>query len=89
MKKALVAGKAAVLLTASDAADDGREKLSRIAEGVLQHRVFSSAALSAAFGKEGVKHAALLQGAAAARFRREASRLEGFCERPEGRAASV
>jgi hypothetical protein len=87
VKKALADGKAAVLLSAADAADDGREKLSRLAGGAVQNRAFSSAALSAAFGKEGVKHAALLKGAAAARFCREARRFEGFCVGPESRAA--
>lgn len=82
VKDVLTKGKASVLLTASDAADDGREKLSRLGvsrlgDGLLQHRGFSSAAMSAAFGRDGIKHAALLKGAAADRFRREALRLDG------------
>jgi ribosomal protein L7Ae-like RNA K-turn-binding protein len=78
VKEALAKGKAAVLLSASDAADDGRDKLSRLAKELYQHKGFTSAALSAAFGKDGVKHAALLKGAGADRFRREAARLEGM-----------
>ena len=77
VKEALAKGKASVLLSASDAADDGREKLSRLGKELFQHRGLSSAAMSAAFGREGVKHAALLKGAAADRFRREAERLDG------------
>ncbi|HNR75903.1 MAG TPA: DUF448 domain-containing protein [Parvularculaceae bacterium] len=77
-KEALTKKRAGVLLTASDAAADGREKLSRLADGVFHHEGFTSAALSAAFGKDGVKHAALLKGAAATRFAREAARLDGF-----------
>lgn len=77
-KKALVAGKAGALLSASDAADDGQEKLARLADGRFQCRAFTSAELSAAFGKEGVRHAAIKNGAAARRFIREAARLEGF-----------
>lgn len=78
VKEALTKGKAAILLSASDAADDGREKLSRLGKELFQHKGFTSAALSAAFGKDGVKHAALLKGAGADRFRREAARLEGL-----------
>jgi len=77
VKDVLTRGKASVLLSASDAADDGREKLSRLGKELFQHRGFSSAAMSAAFGREGVKHAALLKGAAADRFKREAMRLDG------------
>lgn len=71
-----------MLIAASDAADDGRDKLARLGERVFQYRGFSSAALSAAFGKDGVKHAALLKGGAAARFRREALRLSAFRGEP-------
>lgn len=74
----MVESGAAVLISASDAADDGRDKLSRLGKEVFQCRAFKSAALSAAFGREGVKHAALLKGAAADRFRREMKRLSGF-----------
>lgn len=78
VREALMKGAAAVLISASDAADDGREKLARLGKGLFHHRGFASAALSSAFGKDGVKHAALAKGAAADRFRREAARLEGF-----------
>lgn len=77
VKEALVRGRASVLIAASDAADDGREKLSRLGRDVFQHTGFTSAALSAALGKEGIKHAALIKGPAADRFRREAMRLDG------------
>lgn len=77
VKEALAKGKAEILISAADAADDGREKLARLGKGVFQHTRFLSAALSDALGKEGVKHAALLRGAAAKRFKREAERLEG------------
>jgi ribosomal protein L7Ae-like RNA K-turn-binding protein len=84
VKKALGEGRVAVLLSASDAADDGCEKLSRLGaaagKGLQLRRGFTSAALSGAFGKDGVKHAALLKGAAADRFAREAARLDGFRE---------
>jgi hypothetical protein len=78
VKRAFAEGKVRVLLTASDAADDGRLKLARLAEGCFQCGAFTSAELSAAFGKEGVRHAAIKDGAAARRFVREATRFEGF-----------
>ncbi len=78
VKEALVRGRAGVLITASDAADDGRAKLARIAGGAFQFRGFDSASLSRALGKDGVRHAALFKGAAAERFRREAGRLAGI-----------
>ncbi len=77
-KKALAENRAAVLIAASDAADDGRDKLARLGARIFQFRGLSSVALSAAFGKDGVRHAVLLKGAAAARFRREALRLSAF-----------
>lgn len=77
VKEALAASRVAALLTASDAASDGREKLQRLAGDAARHTVFSSAELSAALGKDGVKHAAVLKGGAAERFRREALRLSG------------
>jgi ribosomal protein L7Ae-like RNA K-turn-binding protein len=84
VKKALAGGRVAVLVSAADAADDGCEKLSRLGarmgKDLPLRRGFTSSALSAAFGKDGVKHAALLKGAAADRFVREAGRLDGFRE---------
>lgn len=79
VRKALVEKAAAVLISATDAADDGREKLARLAEAdVQQFGAFSSGSLSQALGRDGVRHAAILKGAAAERFRREARRLAGF-----------
>lgn len=77
VREALMKSRASVLICASDAAADGRDKLARLAGGIFQFRGFESDALSAAFGKDGVRHAALLRGAAADRFRREALRLTG------------
>ncbi len=78
VKDALSRGRAAVLISALDAADDGREKLARLPDRVYQNRAFSSAELSSALGKDGVRHAAIFKGAAADRFVREATRLDGF-----------
>ena len=78
VKAALDKSNAAVLIAASDAGADGQAKLARIARALPRVTGFSSAALSAALGKDGVVHAALLKGAAAARFLVEARRLQGF-----------
>ena len=69
---------AVVLLAASDAADDGRDKLARLAEGVMVVGLFTRAELSLAIGRENVVHAALRRGGLADRFVVEAARLSGF-----------
>ena len=69
---------AAVLLAASDSAVDGRDKLSRLADGVTVFGLFSRAELSLAIGRENVVHAALRRGGLADRFVVEAARLRGF-----------
>ncbi len=75
-------GKIGVLIAASDAAEDGKTKLLRLAEavspGVACVSWISSAELGLAFGRENVIHAAIAQGRLADRFRVEAERLRGF-----------
>ncbi len=78
VKGALAKGNVAALIAAADAGADGQGKLARIARGSPRIVGFSSTVLSAALGKDGVVHAALLKGAAATRFLTEARRLEGF-----------
>jgi len=78
VKAALDKGRAAALIAAADAGADGQAKLKRAGRALPRVTGFSSAELSAALGKEGVKHAAILTGAAAARFLTEAARLQGF-----------
>lgn len=77
-KRLLEAGKAAVLVSAADGAEDGKRKLKGAGAGVSVFGRFQSRALSAALGRDGVVHVALKKGPAAARFAREARRLEGF-----------
>ncbi|SNT68140.1 hypothetical protein SAMN06297382_0636 [Amphiplicatus metriothermophilus] len=77
-RAALKEGRAAALATATDAGEDGAEKLARLARGLPVLRAFDAAAQSAALGKDGVVYAALLSGPAAARVLREARRLDGF-----------
>lgn len=67
-----------ILLAASDAADDGRDKLARLADGVTVVGLFTRAELSLAIGRENVVHAALRRGGLADRFVVEAARLSGF-----------
>jgi hypothetical protein len=78
VKGALAKGTVAVLIAAADAGADGQSKLARIGRGLPRLVGFPSAALSAALGKEGIVHAALLNGAAAARVMTEAKRFQGF-----------
>lgn len=78
VRASLKADKIAVLVTAADAAEDGRRKLQGLARGATAVGLFSGRELSAALGRDGVVHVALKRGPAAARFLREARRLEGF-----------
>lgn len=78
VRASLKAGKIAVLVTASDAGEDGRRKLRGLARGAAPVVLFCGRELSAALGRDGVVHVALKRGPAAARFLREARRLRGF-----------
>lgn len=86
VREALKSGPAAFLFTASDAADDGAGKLARLAAAsrgpraapVRVVRAFTVEELSAALGREGVRHACLAPGPSAERIARELVRLAGF-----------
>lgn len=84
VRSALKAGKAAVLVEASDGSPDGKRKLAGLAEGVPVIGGFAGEEISAALGETSVVHAALKQGSAATRFLREARRFEGFGKAPSG-----
>lgn len=81
VRAALKSGDVAALATASEAGEDGRSKLVRLARnagGPALVDLFTGGELSAALGRDGVVHVALKRGPAAARFLRAARRLEGF-----------
>ena len=77
----------AVLIEASDGAEDGQRKVRNAAlnQGLNPHfvHILSSAELALALGRENVIHAAVKPGRLAERLILEAARLEGF--RPAGR----
>lgn len=75
---ALKEGRAGLLLTARDAAENGAGKLAALARGVPAIRAFDAATQSAALGRDGVVHAVVLVGAECDRLLREARRLDGF-----------
>lgn len=75
---ALDTGRMGVLLTASDAAADGRAKLVRLAGDLPRIELLSSGELGLAFGREFAIHAALEAGAIADRAMRETRRLAGL-----------
>ncbi len=81
----LKSGDAAILLAATDAAEDGRTKLRKLAAGVSEEtklmEMFSSNELSLALGHQNVVHAAVRFGGLAERLKREALRLGGFREK--------
>lgn len=74
----LSAGRAAVLLSASDGAADGRRRLQALARGVPVVGLLTAAELGAAVGREHVVHAAVGSGRLARLIMREAARLAGF-----------
>jgi predicted RNA-binding protein YlxR (DUF448 family) len=74
----LRAGRAGVLLAATDGAADGRGKLAALAGDCPVVDLFTSAELSAALGRDGVVHAAVAAGGMAQRLLREVGRLQGM-----------
>ena len=72
------AGKAGVLLGASDGAEDGRRKLMALARGLPVISVLRGDELAAGLGRETAVHAAVRGGKLAETLRRDAARLEGF-----------
>ena len=74
----LADSKAAVLLAASDGAEDGRRKLRHLASTLPLIMAGPRRNLGAAVGREQLVHAALLPGKLAVRALRDAERLSGF-----------
>ena len=71
-------GDAGTLLAALDGAEDGREKLRRLAPGQTVLACLTSEELGRAFGRDHAVHAVLAPGALAAKFELEARKLNGF-----------
>jgi predicted RNA-binding protein YlxR (DUF448 family) len=87
VRDALVGGKAALLLQASDGSTREKGEL-RPPEGENSHvTCLSAGELGMAFGRDRVIHAALFRGGLAERVRREALRLSGFRSDSAGRTA--
>jgi predicted RNA-binding protein YlxR (DUF448 family) len=78
VEAALAAGRAAVLIAASDGRADGRGKLRTRASGLPLVEVLTSAELGAAFGRESAVHAVLGAGPLAEGLLAVAGRLAGF-----------
>jgi hypothetical protein len=78
----IAAGRAAVIVHASDAADDGVRKLGqaarRAAHSPAQVNLFESSRLGLALGRPHVIHAALKSGAACEGFLARCRRLQAF-----------
>ncbi|MBL4720058.1 MAG: RNA-binding protein [Alphaproteobacteria bacterium] len=71
-------GNASYLLAATDAAENGRRKLSGIASAPPSIDVLRRDELGAAFGRDSVVHGALAAGGLAEKFAETARRLAGF-----------
>lgn len=69
---------AAILVAARDGAEDGREKLKRLAPGMTVMDCLTSDELGRAFGRDQAVHAVLAPGALAEKLELEARKLKGF-----------
>lgn len=78
VKEALTAGKAGLLVEATDAAADGQEKLAALAPSLPRVACLDARELGVAFGREHAVHVALGKGRLADLFIVEARRLQGF-----------
>jgi uncharacterized protein len=78
VRLSLRAGTAAVLVTATDAAADGRRKLRGLAPQLPLITAFTSTELGAALGRESLMHVAVAPGGLAQRLLRDVERLAGF-----------
>lgn len=78
VKAELKAGRAAALVEARDAAEDGRAKMRALAPAVPLVEVFDAAELGMPFGRDQAVHVALAPGGLARRLVREAGLLAGF-----------
>ena len=78
VRVALRSGDVALLITASDGADDGREKLARRATGIETLSLWTASQLGAPFGRDRCVHAAILASGLAGRLSREARRCAGI-----------
>lgn len=79
----LIAGKAGLLLEASDGALGDRGKLRALSGGLQVVDVLTAQELGAAVGRERFVHGAIAPGRLSDRFAREASRLAGFRTGPD------
>lgn len=74
----LKAQKASLLISACDAAADGADKLARMARGTAVIRALTSAEISSALGRDGVRHAAIKKRAETASFKRDILRFKTY-----------
>ena len=77
-RTAVTKREASILITASDASEDGKKKIPSNLGAARRVDVFKGAELAAALGRETVVHAAIKTGASADRFLREAQRVSRF-----------
>lgn len=78
VKAELKAGRAAVLVEARDAAEDGKGKMRALAQAIPVVELFDAVELGAPFGRDQSVHVALAPGGLARRLVEEAAMLAGF-----------
>ena len=85
VRSALKAGDGAVILAASDAAEDGASKVQALAPKLPVVTALTGDELGAAFGRDRTVHAVMTKGRLAERFLVEAARLNGLTESKSNR----
>jgi uncharacterized protein len=78
VNKAVHAGKAALLLEASDGAERGRNKIRALGRGLPIVAVLTGAEMGAVFGRDHVVHVAMGQSRLSTRLMADAAKLAGF-----------
>ena len=71
-----------VMIEASDGAEDGRNKITRLAPGVPVVALFTAVEIGQAIGRDNAVHALIAPGKMADAFLRDASRLAGVLDVP-------
>ena len=79
----LASRRVVLLLEAVDGASDGREKIKRLASGVLCKQILTRSELGEGLGKEDAVHVAVASGGIAEYLLRDLRRLAGFREQDE------
>lgn len=78
VKEVIAKGKAAFVIEAEDAGDDGKQKIAAISKDLEKFTIYDTATLSAALGRENTVHLAVKKGPMSAMVRTALKRYQTF-----------